>query len=264
MLISIITPTFNSEKYILETIKSIEECRSFCNCEIEHIVVDAGSQDNTKRIVESFGQSKWIDFTNSTMYEAIDLGFRRSRGDFLCWLNSDDIFLPHTLATWLEMFHANPDASIVTGGTVYIDAECKELYPYKWVLNQAAFIESFSSLMLSQPSTCWRRHVYFQLGGFDLNLKIIADRDFFVRAVRTFGIILSSKPLSGFRVHGQNLTSTKRELSNFEADLINKKISAGPTSFKRSILSVLGHIVTKVSNPKMIFWRIRMGKRSLF
>ncbi|MDP3684475.1 MAG: glycosyltransferase, partial [Ignavibacteria bacterium] len=86
MMVSIITPTLNSAKYLRETLLSIKAQGVEYN--IEHIVVDGGSLDETKAIVESEGISKFYTLEGSSMYEAIDFGFKKSSGDILCWVNS--------------------------------------------------------------------------------------------------------------------------------------------------------------------------------
>lgn len=262
MKFSIITTTFNSEKYIGETLESIKE--NSRDNDVEHIVVDAGSTDETKRIVKSFGLSAWYDLEGSTMYEAIDFGFKKSTGEIFCWLNSDDLFLPNTLSLWNSAFLKNEGTKIVTGGTVYIDELSNALYRYNWTATNIKFIQSFKTLMLCQPSTCWRREVYFELGGLNLAYKITADRDFFIRAIRKYGIARNNTELTKFRVHNNNLSRLRKELALEENLTINQELKAGPTSLNRKLLQFLGHIIVKVCNIEMILWKIKHKKGNLF
>lgn len=262
MRISIVTPTLNSEKYIQETLLSIIKCSE--NQNIEHIVVDAGSIDNTKNIVDSVGISNWYDLEKSTMYEAIDYGFKKSTGELLCWINSDDILLPYTLNMWIKYFNKCKKTMIVTGGTYYIDNISKELYTYNWVTLNANFIESFKVLMLCQPSTCWRKEVYFNNGGFDLNYKITADRDFFIRMIRKYGIVRIPIELSKFRIHSESLSKIEKKIIFEENFKINQNLNAGPTSLKRFFFNLTGNIISKIINLNMIIWKFKNHKVSLF
>ena len=104
-MISIITPTLNSAKYLQQTILSIKSQNT--NYDFEHIVVDGGSTDDTKDIAEREGISKFFTLNGSSMYEAIDFGFQQSSGEILCWLNSDDLFVPDTVNLVCAYFLSN-------------------------------------------------------------------------------------------------------------------------------------------------------------
>lgn len=96
-MISIITPTYNSEKYLEKCILSI--LQQGC-CEYEHIIVDGGSTDGTLSIIRKYEKlypMKWISEKDNGMYDAIAKGFKLASGDIFCWLNSDDMYMPWTL-----------------------------------------------------------------------------------------------------------------------------------------------------------------------
>ena len=90
--ISIVTPVFNGEDYIQETIESVI-AQKYEN--IEYIVVDGGSTDKTREIIERYRDkiSKIIYQNDNTMYEALETGFKKATGEYFYWINSDDYFL---------------------------------------------------------------------------------------------------------------------------------------------------------------------------
>ena len=90
--ISIITPVFNGEEYLENTIKSVIN-QSYEN--IEYIIVDGGSTDRSREIIDRYKDkiSKIIFQKDNSMYEAIKKGFDLATGDFFYWINSDDFFL---------------------------------------------------------------------------------------------------------------------------------------------------------------------------
>ena len=90
--ITIITPVFNGEKYLEKTINSVIN-QTYKN--VEYIIVDGGSTDNTKKIIEKYRDkiTKIIYQNDNSMYEAIDTGFNISNGKYFYWLNSDDFLL---------------------------------------------------------------------------------------------------------------------------------------------------------------------------
>ncbi|MDP2362734.1 MAG: glycosyltransferase family 2 protein [Ignavibacteria bacterium] len=254
-MISIITPTLNSAKYLRQTILSI---KSQCtNYDIEHIVVDGGSTDETKVIVVREGISKFFLLNGSSMYEAIDFGFRQSSGKILCWLNSDDLFVPDTVNIVCDYFSQNEKTEIITGSTIYINDLGNDLYKYKFSKVPENIFRSFGTLFLCQPSTFWRRETYLNTGGLNLSYKITADRDFIFRATEKNKLEYVNHVLSKFRFHGENLSKTKAQLAKEENDLINKKLGVGPTTVVKKIFSIAGHLYIKANNPAMIFWKLR-------
>ena len=90
--LSIITPVFNGEKYIEQTINSVLS-QTYDN--IEYIIVDGGSTDKTIQILEKYKNSvdKIIYQNDNSMYEAIQTGFNNASGNYFYWLNSDDFLL---------------------------------------------------------------------------------------------------------------------------------------------------------------------------
>ena len=98
-MISVITPTYNSEEYLEECIKGMmsQTYRDF-----EHIIVDGGSKDGTLEIIKKYEGKypmRWISEKDNGMYDAISKGFKMAKGDVFCWINSDDMYMPWTLAT---------------------------------------------------------------------------------------------------------------------------------------------------------------------
>ena len=98
-LVSIITPVYNSEEYLEECIKGMmsQTYRDF-----EHIIVDGGSKDGTLEIIKKYEGKypmRWISEKDNGMYDAISKGFKMAKGDVFCWINSDDMYMPWTLAT---------------------------------------------------------------------------------------------------------------------------------------------------------------------
>ena len=111
--ISVITPSFNQGRYIAETIESVILQR-YPN--VEHIIIDGGSSDETMQIIECY-RSKLtyvLSEADHGQSDALNKGFRHATGDILCWLNSDDQFAPGALAA-VAMAFATRDADLISG-----------------------------------------------------------------------------------------------------------------------------------------------------
>jgi len=109
-LVSIIVLTLNSEPFIFRCLSSLAR-QTFERIEV--IVVDAGSTDATKKIVAGFeGRFKFFELQKSSMGDARNYGISLSRGDFICFLDSDDFFLPNAINRQLEVLRNNVDADV--------------------------------------------------------------------------------------------------------------------------------------------------------
>jgi len=111
--ISVITPSFNQGRYIAETIESVSQ-QGYPN--VEHIIIDGGSSDDTMLVVERYRSllSYVVSEPDRGQSDALNKGFRLATGDILCWLNSDDQFSPGALAA-VAMAFATHEADLISG-----------------------------------------------------------------------------------------------------------------------------------------------------
>jgi glycosyltransferase involved in cell wall biosynthesis len=119
MLVSVIIPTYNTGRYLAQ---AIESALSQSHSPVEIVVVDDGSTDNTDEVVAPYlDRIKYIRQENRGLSAARNVGFRASRGEFVCFLDADDILLPDKFERQLAVFEREPDLGIVISG--YIDVE---------------------------------------------------------------------------------------------------------------------------------------------
>src|ERR1044071_5583992 len=113
--ITVVTPSFNQAKYLETTLRSVHEQDYPC---VEHIVMDGGSTDGSVEILRKYSAhlAYWCSEKDRGQADAIAKGFQRATGDILCWLNSDDVFLPGALRAVSEYFTRHPEAEVVCGG----------------------------------------------------------------------------------------------------------------------------------------------------
>jgi len=119
-LVSIVTASYNQGKFLEETILSVKN-QDYSN--IEHIIVDGGSTDNTVEILKRYDGTydmRWVSEADGGMYAAINKGLRLSRGDVLAYLNSDDRYFPWTVAVAVQALQDHPEVGFVFGDTLNV------------------------------------------------------------------------------------------------------------------------------------------------
>ena len=207
MKISVVTPVYNGEKYIRETIDSISRQS---NQNFEHIVIDGLSTDETMAIVNEYKHIKWVSERDSGQSNAINKGFKLSRGDVLAWQNADDIYFPDTFEIVINFFKENPGIDIVYGYYQLIGFDGKwicDVYPMSW----NAWMFAHGRFCPPQPTIFWKKTVFEKLGYIDEGLRYCMDVDFYSRAVNQgFKVGRIDKMLGKFRIHDQSKTQDVR------------------------------------------------------
>ena len=124
-LISVITPTYNSERTLADTLESVA---SQMDDSIEHIVMDGGSTDGTLEILRKFPHVQWFSERDEGHYHAMHKGVLASRGRFFNVLNSDDCFRPGALKVVKGALQRRPDWDGLFGDVVFVDNSGREIY----------------------------------------------------------------------------------------------------------------------------------------
>src|SRR5512143_702654 len=120
-LVSIVTPSYNQARFLEATLRSVLE-QDYPN--IEYLVVDGASTDGSVEIIRRYANrlTWWVSEKDSGQSEAINKGLQRAKGHFVGWLNSDDIYLPGTISAAATAFRKHPEAGLVYGDALAIDA----------------------------------------------------------------------------------------------------------------------------------------------
>ena len=113
-LVSIVTPSFNQARFLEATLRSVLE-QDYPN--IEYLVVDGASTDGSVEIIRRYADrlTWWVSEKDNGQSEAINKGMRRARGEFIGWLNSDDIYLPGAVSAAVSAFLSHPQAGLIYG-----------------------------------------------------------------------------------------------------------------------------------------------------
>lgn len=180
MTISLITVSYNSAATIKDTIESV---LSQSHPDIEYIIVDGNSKDNTVQIVRSFGGriSKFISEPDKGIYDAMNKGIKMATGEVVGMLNSDDFYSNNQIISSVAKAFSDPDTDAVFGDLVFVDPgnlkKVVRTYSSKaW--HPGKFARGF---MPAHPTFFVRRKYYEQFGLFKTDYKIAADYELLIR-----------------------------------------------------------------------------------
>lgn len=206
--ISIVTPSLEQGRFLRHSIESVLG-QNYPR--LEYFVQDGGSTDDSKSILREFGGrlSGWDVCSDRGQSHAINMGFQRTTGEIMGWLNSDDILLPETLTFVGQFFARNPDISVLYGNRIVIDTRGLEIG--RWILPKHETEVLRWIDYVPQETMFWRRSLWEKVGGeLDESLHFAIDWDLLLR-FQNAGARFAHVPhfLGAFRVHPQQKTSTQ-------------------------------------------------------
>jgi glycosyltransferase involved in cell wall biosynthesis len=212
--ISIVTCSLNQSRFIEAAIRSVlgQEYPA-----LEYIIVDGGSTDGTQEIVQRYQDrlAWWVSEPDKGQTDALIKGFRRSTGQIMGWLCSDDLLVPGTLRVVAERFSRDPRVDVLYGDAVRIDEEDNVL-GHKKEIDFHRFIWLWSYNYIAQPSTFWRRDIYERVGGLDGSYRLAMDGDLWERFSRTGKIAHVPRVLSLARKYPDQANIRFRKTSDSE------------------------------------------------
>lgn len=200
-LVSIVTPSFNSGKFLEETIQSV---LSQDYPRIEYLVMDGSSTDGSAAILERYrDRLQYISQPDKGTADAINRGFQRSCGEILTWLSADDCYLPGAVAAAAGRMAAEPDAAVVYGEGYWMDEFGRTLdrYPTVAPYSPAIFQRECG---ICQPAAFLRREAVEAVGRLDAALHSAFDYDLWIRLSRHYSFTAIPQYLAKSRMHRHN------------------------------------------------------------
>jgi glycosyltransferase involved in cell wall biosynthesis len=241
-LVSVIIPVYNGANYIAETIDSVlhQPVR-----DLEIIVVDDGSTDHLKEVLEQFiakNQIVYISQVNQGVSIARNHGYRKSRGQYIAFLDADDVWLNDNLETKLNKFESG-EFGLVHSDAFVINEHSSKLQQMLCGKegNLLEDMLAWNGTQVPGPSSILiKREVIEEIGLFDEQLSTSADQDFFIRVAARYKIGRVDKPTWMYRIHGNNM---HKNIARMEHDVLrvfdkaNKANLFCTSSFKRKCFS---------------------------
>ncbi|MEM9741763.1 MAG: glycosyltransferase family 2 protein [Pseudomonadota bacterium] len=208
MKISVVTPSYNQGSFIRRTIESV---LTQTHENVEYIIVDGDSEDETRSILESYRSqlTHLVIEPDAGQADALKKGFELATGDILCYLNSDDVFLPNALQWVNNYFLQNSSVDAVYTDRIFLDQEDRLLG--FWILPPHNSYLMSRWDFIPQETCFWRKELMYVSGGIDKSFAFAMDYDLFVRMMKKGAFKHVSRFTAAFRVHAESKTSSLYE-----------------------------------------------------
>ena len=226
-LVSIILNCYNGEKYLQQALNSIEK-QSYKNWEL--IFWDNKSTDNSKNIFQSFKNNKFRYFfskKHTSLYKARNLAIKKSRGQFISFIDADDLWDRNKLKKQVELFLRNKQVSLIYGNLWIQNENLKKrkLYWKKDLPSGLIYKKIIKEYCIGIITVMIKRNILSKKNAFDSKYNIIGDFDLFTRLAKKNKFMAVQAPLATYRVHGENLSFINRtkEIDELKLWLRNNK-----------------------------------------
>jgi len=202
MRVSIVIPVYNCAKLLGITLQSIRLCG---HADIEVLVIDGSSDDNTAEVVSSFGDlvTLFVSEPDGGQYDAINKGMARATGEILCWINGGDFFMPGAVGNAVSVFEACPAVAWITGRPCVAEGlALRRQGPHEVVVSNPEIRYGLccggASGCLQQEGMFWRRSLWERAGGLDLRYRLAGDYELWIRFARETCLVRLDLPLAVF------------------------------------------------------------------
>lgn len=202
-LVSVVTPTYNQAKYLAETIESVLS-QTYPN--IEYIVLDDGSTDNTQDVLKKFGgRIRHERHANIGQAQTLNKGWNLCKGKYIGYLSSDDLLYPSAVSELVALLEkeqsivcAFPDSNLIDDSSRVVKRNvCRPFDLSDTVVRQECYIG---------PGAIFRKTALDLLGGWRTDLKLAPDREFWIRISSLGRIEMCDSVLAGYRMHPDSIS----------------------------------------------------------
>jgi glycosyltransferase involved in cell wall biosynthesis len=233
-LVAVVIPCYNQAHFLNDSIESVL-AQAYPNVEI--VVVDDGSADDTAKVSATYPQVRYIHQNNQGLAVARNTGLHLSTSEFLVFLDADDRLLPDALTSGVICLSAHPECAFVSGLYHFIDTdgsilptwrEKREINGHSFVSGQYERIGADGSILDTWPqprvasdhyavllqrnyiamhaTVMYRRDMLKKVGGFDISLRACEDYELYLRLARQFPITCHDEVVAEYRLHSANMS----------------------------------------------------------
>jgi glycosyltransferase involved in cell wall biosynthesis len=209
-LVSIVTPSFNQERFLDLTIQSV---LNQDYPKIEYIVVDGGSTDGSAEIIKKYADKLawWVSEKDQGQTDAINKGFNRAQGDILAWINSDDTYNPGAVSAAVKYLNENPDVAMVYSDCNYVNEDGKIIGQFPAAQTDARKLRA-GYVHIPQQTMFFRAKYWRELGPLDPSFYFAMDYDLWTRIAAKAPLkYIAGQTWANFRIHMDSKTNVNDE-----------------------------------------------------
>ncbi len=226
-LISVIIAAYNAEKTILETIKSVQQ-QTFTDYEL--IIINDGSRDHTVEVVNSVNDPriKLLTYPNGGASISRNRGISHATGEYIAFLDADDLWTQDKLELLLAALQKNPQAGVAYSWAYYMDKDGTSIKPAPPVyLEGNVYAELLVYDFIVTGSSLIRKQAIDAVGEFDTTLKGAEDWDYWLRLARNWDFVVVPKHQLLCRQTPGSLTSKVETMEQCNLEVIDRGFKAG-------------------------------------
>lgn len=255
--IALVTPVFNSGKYIEATIESVL-AQEYAN--LDYFIVDGGSTDGTMEVILKYEEriSGWISEPDRGMYDALNKGFARTTGEVMGWISATDLLQPGGLGVVGGVFRDLAEVQWITGRPTRLDEAGKTTdvgqIP-RW--SGGRFLAGYNRY-IQQESTYWRRSLWEKAGGrVDDSRRMASDFELWVRFFRHAQLYSVDALIGGFRMHEASLgLQTLEECHRIQDEIVEAELRRAPHGGMLKLWRALDRGMKKIPGVRWAWWKL--------
>ncbi|MCE0723369.1 glycosyltransferase family 2 protein [Legionella resiliens] len=227
--VSIVTPSFNQGSFLRQCIESVLS-QNYPN--LEYIIIDGGSHDDSLSIIHEFEPylTYWVSEPDKGQSDAINKGFMKASGEVVAWLNSDDYYLPGAFEQVVNAYQINPHSPFFFGDGFRVSAT-GEVLAHFFPKNSLTFDRDALVMGLNyilQPSTFMNRHCLEQIGYLNVELEYGMDSDLWMR----LSALGDPHPVDAVLSASREYAATKTSIGSFKRIEELRRISMQHSGFE--------------------------------
>jgi len=247
--VSLVIPIYNSGGFLEKALRSIQ-LSDLRNVQI--IVADGGSDDNTHQILEYYSEviSDVISEPDRGQSDAINKGFAKATGQIFCWLNGDDLFLPHALNHVRNFYIANNNPDFIVGNAFMTERNLKPInhFVFSDDMLKVSHLIDYATNHLVQPSVFFSRQAWQECGPLDIHDHYAMDADLFIAIASKFTGLHLDIDLACSVYHDECKTRKRRAESITQLAIVQAKY--GGFAEARKTLDILVSMYNQLSQDR--------------
>jgi glycosyltransferase involved in cell wall biosynthesis len=244
--VTVVTPTLNAARFFDDCLASLDAQRK--SVEVEHIVVDDGSTDDTREIAVAAGANV-LEGERAGLYAAMNLGLASASGDYVGVLNADDYLYPGALTSLVAAIDRSGRPWAI-GNLTWVDGQRHPrgtlAPPPPWL--PPAALACLGWNWLHHQTTYMTRTFWSSLGGFDTSFRSAADYDLLLRARRASPFATVHTTIAAFRRHGENVSMVLDVAGHEEARIQDMYGPSSPAAAQ--LIKLFDKALVNARNPR--------------